>query len=90
MIVVSTSINLEFLLNIFSAPHTLLAMGKVDPLHPDLMVDPLGILRPHTKLTHQLPLVIIFSHKRKRDAKNLERQTSNFLEWHNLTVTIAG
>lgn len=84
MIVVSTSINLEFLLNIFSAPHTLLAMGKVDPLHPDLMVDPLGILRPYTKLTHQLPLVIIFS------AKNLERQTSNFLEWHNLTVAIAG
>ncbi|CAH8269060.1 unnamed protein product [Arabidopsis lyrata] len=44
-----------------SAPHTLLAMGKVDPLHPDLMVDPLGILRPHTKLTHQLPLVSAYS-----------------------------
>jgi len=41
-----------------SAPHSLLAMGKVDPLHPDLVVDPLGILRPHNKLTHQLPLVI--------------------------------
>ncbi|KAJ6746105.1 CARBON CATABOLITE REPRESSOR PROTEIN 4 [Salix koriyanagi] len=39
-----------------SAPHSLLAMGKVDPLHPDLVVDPLGILRPHNKLTHQLPL----------------------------------
>lgn len=41
-----------------SAPHALLAMGKVDPMHPDLAVDPLTILRPHTKLTHQLPLVI--------------------------------
>ncbi|KAH0884623.1 LOW QUALITY PROTEIN: hypothetical protein HID58_060719, partial [Brassica napus] len=44
-----------------SAPHTLLVMGKVDPLHPDLMVDPLNILRPHTKLTHQLPLVSAYS-----------------------------
>ncbi|XP_071726675.1 carbon catabolite repressor protein 4 homolog 1-like isoform X2 [Rutidosis leptorrhynchoides] len=40
-----------------SAPHALLAMGKVDPVHPDLVVDPLGILRPATKLTHTLPLV---------------------------------
>jgi CCR4-NOT transcription complex subunit 6 len=32
-------------------------MGKVDQLHPDLAVDPLGILRPPSKLTHQLPLV---------------------------------
>lgn len=32
-------------------------MGKVDPLHPDLSVDPFNILRPYTKLTHQLPLV---------------------------------
>ncbi|KAK6117515.1 hypothetical protein DH2020_048735 [Rehmannia glutinosa] len=39
-----------------SAPHALLAMGKVDPLHPDLAIDPLGILRPTPKLTHQLPL----------------------------------
>ncbi|CAN8279920.1 unnamed protein product [Cochlearia groenlandica] len=44
-----------------SAPHSLLAMGKVDPLHPDLMVDPLGILRPHAKLTHQLPLVSAYN-----------------------------
>ncbi|XP_010549782.1 PREDICTED: carbon catabolite repressor protein 4 homolog 1 [Tarenaya hassleriana] len=44
-----------------SAPHSLLAMGKIEPLHPDLMVDPLGILRPHTKLTHQLPLVSAYS-----------------------------
>lgn len=40
-----------------SAPHALVAMGKVDPMHPELAVDPLGILRPATKLTHQLPLV---------------------------------
>ncbi|KAF8085221.1 hypothetical protein N665_0676s0033 [Sinapis alba] len=44
-----------------SPPHSLLALGKVDPMHPDLMVDPLGILRPHTKLTHQLPLVSAYS-----------------------------
>ncbi|KAF3777162.1 Carbon catabolite repressor protein [Nymphaea thermarum] len=44
-----------------SAPHALLAMGKVDPLHPDLAVDPLGILRPPSKLTHQLPLVSAYS-----------------------------
>ncbi|KAM6547864.1 hypothetical protein CsatB_019540 [Cannabis sativa] len=44
-----------------SAPHSLLAMGKVEPLHPDLAVDPLNILRPHTKLLHQLPLVSAYS-----------------------------
>ncbi|KFK35106.1 hypothetical protein AALP_AA5G236700 [Arabis alpina] len=44
-----------------SSPHSLLAMGKVDPSHPDLMVDPFGILRPFTKLTHQLPLVSAYS-----------------------------
>ncbi|CAH1421643.1 unnamed protein product [Lactuca virosa] len=42
-----------------SAPHALLAFGKVDPMHQDLAVDPLGILRPATKLTHTLPLVDI-------------------------------
>ncbi|XP_009628616.1 carbon catabolite repressor protein 4 homolog 1-like [Nicotiana tabacum] len=44
-----------------SAPHALLAMGKVDPMHPDLAMDPLGILRPATKLMHQLPLVSAYS-----------------------------
>ncbi|KAJ0475641.1 putative poly(A)-specific ribonuclease [Helianthus annuus] len=44
-----------------SAPHALLAIGKVDPLHPDLAVDPLGILRPTTKLIHTLPLVSAYS-----------------------------
>ncbi|XP_073005540.1 carbon catabolite repressor protein 4 homolog 1-like isoform X1 [Typha latifolia] len=44
-----------------SAAHTLLAMGKVDQLHPDLAVDPFGILRPLSKLNHQLPLVSAYS-----------------------------
>lgn len=44
-----------------SAPHALLAIGKVDPMHPDLAVDPLGILRPASKLAHQLPLVSAYS-----------------------------
>ncbi|KMT13282.1 hypothetical protein BVRB_4g085420 [Beta vulgaris subsp. vulgaris] len=44
-----------------SAPHSLLAIGKVEPQHPDLVVDPLGILRPHLKLAHQLPLVSAYS-----------------------------
>lgn len=35
-------------------------MGKVDPQHIDLQVDPLNILRPLSKLIHQLPLVICF------------------------------
>jgi len=45
-----------------STSHGLLAMGKVDQLHPDLAVDPLGILRPLSKLTHQLPLVQLGYH----------------------------
>ncbi|EPS68733.1 hypothetical protein M569_06033 [Genlisea aurea] len=44
-----------------SAPHSLLAVGKVEHLHPDLHVDPLGIVRPATKLTHQLPLVSAYA-----------------------------
>ncbi|KAM7265363.1 hypothetical protein ACFE04_003046 [Oxalis oulophora] len=44
-----------------SAPHSLLAMGKVDPNHPDLNTDPIGILRPHSKITHALPLVSAYS-----------------------------
>ncbi|XP_074307027.1 carbon catabolite repressor protein 4 homolog 1-like [Silene latifolia] len=44
-----------------SASHLLLAMGKVDPMHLDLGVDPLGILRPHSKLIHHLPLVSAYS-----------------------------
>ncbi|WVZ18984.1 hypothetical protein V8G54_006306 [Vigna mungo] len=41
-----------------SVPHALLAIGKVDPSHPDLTVDPLNILCPYNKLVHQLPLVM--------------------------------
>ncbi|CAK9169947.1 unnamed protein product [Ilex paraguariensis] len=44
-----------------SAPHSLLALGKVDPMHQDLAVDPLGILRPSSKLVHQLALVSAYS-----------------------------
>ncbi|KAJ6846550.1 carbon catabolite repressor protein 4-like protein 1-like [Iris pallida] len=44
-----------------SAPHALLSFGKVDQVHPDLAVDPLNILRPATKLSHQLPLVSAYS-----------------------------
>ncbi|RLN18414.1 hypothetical protein C2845_PM02G14420 [Panicum miliaceum] len=44
-----------------SSPHGLLAVGKVDQLHPDLAIDPLGILRPPSKLNHQLPLVSAYS-----------------------------
>ncbi|XP_074579423.1 carbon catabolite repressor protein 4 homolog 1-like isoform X1 [Curcuma longa] len=44
-----------------STPHALLASGKVEHLHPDLTVDPLGILHPTHKITHQLPLVSAYS-----------------------------
>ncbi|KAF8102205.1 hypothetical protein N665_0201s0480 [Sinapis alba] len=73
-----------------SAPHTLLVFGKVDPQHPDLLVDPLGILRPQTKLTHQLPLVSAYSsfvrsvmglgleqHRRKMDLNTNEPLFTN-------------
>jgi hypothetical protein len=40
-----------------SAPHSLLANGRVDASHPELATDPLGILRPPSKLCHQLPLL---------------------------------
>ncbi|KAL0714869.1 hypothetical protein Bca4012_021848 [Brassica carinata] len=73
-----------------SAPHSLLVYGKVDPQHPDLMVDPLGILRPQTKLTHQLPLVSAYSsfvrsvmglgleqHRRKMDLNTNEPLFTN-------------
>ncbi|KAG8483762.1 hypothetical protein CXB51_022633 [Gossypium anomalum] len=57
-----------------SAPHSLLAMGKVDPLHPELLVDPLAILRPHSKLTHQLPLVSAYSPFARGVGLGLEHQ----------------
>ncbi|CAH8392504.1 unnamed protein product [Eruca vesicaria subsp. sativa] len=73
-----------------SAPHSLLVYGKVDPQHPDLLVDPLGILRPCTKLTHQLPLVSAYTsfvrsvmglgleqHRRKMDLNTNEPLFTN-------------
>ncbi|XP_023527597.1 carbon catabolite repressor protein 4 homolog 1-like [Cucurbita pepo subsp. pepo] len=44
-----------------SAPHHLLARGKVEPTHPDLAIDPLNLCQPHSKLSHQLPLVSAYS-----------------------------
>ncbi|KAH9614207.1 hypothetical protein KSS87_019067 [Heliosperma pusillum] len=69
-----------------SAPHSLLARGKVDPTHLDLVVDPLGILRPHGKLVHQLPLVSAYSsfvrggleqHRRRMDPSSNEPLFTN-------------
>ncbi|XP_030448950.1 carbon catabolite repressor protein 4 homolog 1-like [Syzygium oleosum] len=58
-----------------SAPHSLLAMGKVDLLHPDLLIDPLGILRPPGKLAHQLLLVSAYSSFARMGAgRGLEQQ----------------
>ena len=39
-----------------SAAHTLLVRGAVPPSNPELANDPLGILRPASKLAHHLPL----------------------------------
>ena len=39
-----------------SAAHELLVKGAVNPVHPDLNIDPLGILRPPSKLQHSLLL----------------------------------
>lgn len=44
-----------------SAAHSLLASGRIDAAHPELATDPLGILRPPSKLCHQLPLVSAYS-----------------------------
>mmetsp|Transcript_1127 Transcript_1127/g.4184 ORF Transcript_1127/g.4184 Transcript_1127/m.4184 type:complete len:548 (-) Transcript_1127:374-2017(-) len=44
-----------------SAAHSLLQSGRVDAAHPELATDPLGILRPPSKLCHQLPLVSAYT-----------------------------
>ncbi|KAL1187991.1 Carbon catabolite repressor-like protein [Cardamine amara subsp. amara] len=44
-----------------SAPHLLVILGKVDPSHQDLKVDPYGILQPLEELAHDLPLVSAYS-----------------------------
>ncbi|GBG88763.1 hypothetical protein CBR_g48381 [Chara braunii] len=76
-----------------SAPHSLLAKRAVDPSHPDLATDPLGILKPATKLCHQLPLVSAYSalarlpgppgsmgdrHRRRMDIQSNEPLFTNF------------
>ncbi|KAF9621112.1 hypothetical protein IFM89_016606 [Coptis chinensis] len=57
-----------------SAPHALLAMGKVEQMHPDLTIDPLGIVHPPAKLSHQLPLVSAYSSFARSRAPGLEQQ----------------
>lgn len=44
-----------------SAAHALLVRGRVPASHPDLANDPLGILRPASKLAHCLPLASAYS-----------------------------
>ena len=44
-----------------SAAHSLLSTGRVDPAHPELATDPLGILRPPSKLSHSLPLASVYA-----------------------------
>jgi CCR4-NOT transcription complex subunit 6 len=44
-----------------SAAHALLVARSVDGAHPDLANDPLGILRPSTKLAHGLPLASAYA-----------------------------
>ncbi|ESQ52964.1 hypothetical protein EUTSA_v10017643mg [Eutrema salsugineum] len=44
-----------------SAAHSLVVMGSIHPQHPDLTVDPFGILQPQSQLVHDLPLVSAYS-----------------------------
>lgn len=44
-----------------SAAHSLLVKGAVSPANPELASDPLGILRPSSKLQHQLPLASAYA-----------------------------
>lgn len=44
-----------------SAAHALLVARRVDGAHPDLANDPLGILRPPSKLAHGLPLASAYA-----------------------------
>eukprot|EP00245_Coleochaete_scutata_P008160 TRINITY_DN242_c0_g1_i1.p1 TRINITY_DN242_c0_g1~~TRINITY_DN242_c0_g1_i1.p1 ORF type:complete len:411 (+),score=72.36 TRINITY_DN242_c0_g1_i1:46-1233(+) len=69
-----------------SAPHALLASGRVEASHPELATDPLGILRPASKLCHQLPLMSAYSafgqvgnerHRRRMDASGSEPVFTN-------------
>ncbi|KAH6558714.1 hypothetical protein KP509_1Z049500 [Ceratopteris richardii] len=67
-----------------SAPHYLIASGRVDPQHPDLATDPLGILRPTSRLCHTLPLVSAYKsfarserHRRRLDPSSNEPLFTN-------------
>jgi hypothetical protein len=44
-----------------SAAHAMLVRGAVQPNNPELSNDPLGILRPASKLQHQLPLASAYA-----------------------------
>merc|ERR1712159_933855 len=59
-----------------SAAHSLLSTGRVPSDHPELGIDPFGILQPSTKLSHPLPLVSAYTnlHKPCLDSDALERQ----------------
>jgi CCR4-NOT transcription complex subunit 6 len=74
-----------------SAAHSMLVKGAVQPANPELANDPLGILRPASKLQHQLPLASAYSavaacpdadhgsqrQKRRLDAANGEPKFTN-------------
>jgi len=59
-----------------SAAHNLLSTGRVPTDHPELGIDPFGILQPSSKLSHPLPLVSAYTnlHKPCLDSEALERQ----------------
>ena len=57
-----------------SAAHGLLTRGMVDNNHPELQIDPLGILHPTSKLSHPLPLVSAYSSALRRDNRLLESE----------------
>ncbi|KAK9806248.1 hypothetical protein WJX72_007236 [[Myrmecia] bisecta] len=74
-----------------SAAHSLLVKRSVEPNHPELHNDPLGILRPASKLQHQLPLAsayaamaetrdpdpIVQKQRRRMDLKHHEPKFTN-------------
>lgn len=74
-----------------SAAHSLLISGAVDPAHPELHNDPLGILRPPSRLQHQLPLAsayaalssgggggpVLQQQRRRMDAQHHEPRLTN-------------
>eukprot|EP00898_Chlorokybus_atmophyticus_P003875 jgi/Chlat1/4489/Chrsp29S04432 len=63
-----------------SAPHSLLATGRVDAAHPELATDPLGILRPASKLHHQLPLVSAYSSFAKSNSPSIPESQRRIMD----------